>query len=128
MTLSPNGTLFVGNRSGDKVYAVVDENKDGTGDKVYTVASGLESPNGVAFKDGSLYIAGISTILRLDSIETRLANPPQPLTVYNKYPSDGHHGWKFISFGPDGKLYVPVGAPCNICEKTKPGLFIYNQN
>ncbi len=120
LTLSPNGILFVGNRTGNKVYAVVDENKDGTGDKVYTVASGLESPNGVAFKDGSLYIAGISTILRLDSIETRLANPPQPLTVYNKYPSDGHHGWKFISFGPDGKLYVPVGAPCNICEKPNP--------
>jgi len=87
---------------------------------VYTVASGLNSPNGVAFKDGSLYIATISTILRLDSIEARLANPPQPVTVYDKYPTDGHHGWKFIAFGPDGKLYVPVGAPCNICEKQNP--------
>ena len=120
LTLSPNGTLFVGNRSGNKVYAVVDENKDGVVDKVYTVASGLKSPNGVAFKDGSLYIATISTILRLDSIESRLANPPLPVTVYDKYPTDGHHGWKFIAFGPDGKLYVPVGAPCNICEKENP--------
>ncbi len=120
MTLSPNGTLYVGNRKGNKVFAVVDENKDGVGDKVYTIAKGLTSPNGVAFKDGSLYIATISAILRLDSIEARLANPPQPVTVFDKYPTDGHHGWKFMAFGPDGKLYVPVGAPCNICEKQNP--------
>ena len=120
MCLSPNGTLFVGNNGGNKVYAVVDENKDGVADKVYTVASGLNTPNGVAFKDGSLYIACISTILRLDSIESRLANPPQPKVVYDQYPTDGHHGWKFIAFGPDGKLYVPVGAPCNICEEKNP--------
>ncbi len=120
ITLSPSGILYVGNREGNKVYAVVDENRDGKGDKVYTVASGLNSPNGVAFKDGSLYIATISTILRLDSIETRLASPPKPVIVYDKYPSDGHHGWKFIAFGPDGKLYVPVGAPCNVCERDNP--------
>src|ERR1035437_3307816 len=120
MCLSPNGTLFVGNNGGNKVYAVVDENKDGVADKVYTVASGLNTPNGVAFKDGSLYIACISTILRLDSIESHLSNPPQPKVVYDQYPTDGHHGWKFIAFGPDGKLYVPVGAPCNICEEKNP--------
>lgn len=120
MTLSPSGILYVGNRSGNKVYAVVDENKDGKADKVYTIASGLKSPNGVAFKNGNLYIATISTILRLDSIESRLAAPPQPVTIFDKYPTDEHHGWKFIAFGPDGKLYVPVGAPCNICEPDKP--------
>lgn len=120
ITLSPNGTLFVGNRKGNKVFAVIDENKDGVGDKVYTIAKDLTSPNGVAFKDGSLYIATISAILRLDNIEAQLANPPQPVVVYDKYPTDGHHGWKFIAFGPDGKLYVPVGAPCNICEKENP--------
>lgn len=120
MTLSPNGTLFVGNRNGNKVYAVVDENKDGVGDKVYIVAQGLQSPNGVAFKDGSLFIATISTILRLDNIESQLANPPQPVVVYDQYPTDKMHGWKFIRFGPDGKLYVPVGAPCNVCEKQNP--------
>lgn len=120
LCLSPNGIVFVGNRSGNKVYAVVDENKDGVGDKVYTIASGLNSPNGVAFRDGSLYIATISKILRLDSIESKLDNPPPPVTVYDQYPTEGHHGWKFIAFGPDGKLYVPVGAPCNICEKQNP--------
>jgi glucose/arabinose dehydrogenase len=120
MALSPSGTLFVGNRGSDKVYAVTDKNKDGKADNVYVVATGLNSPNGVAFKDGSLYIATITSILRLDSIESRLSNPPKPVVVYDKYPTDEHHGWKFISFGPDGKLYVPVGGPCNVCEKENP--------
>lgn len=120
ITLSPSGILYVGNRSEDNVYAVVDENKDGKADKVYTIAKGLNTPNGVAFKNGDLYIATISEILKLEKIESRLSNPPAPVKVYDKFPKDKHHGWKFIAFGPDGKLYVPVGAPCNICEKTDP--------
>jgi glucose/arabinose dehydrogenase len=120
MTLSPAGVLYVGNRSEDKVYAVTDDNKDGKADKVYTLASGLNSPNGVAFKNGHLYIATISSILKLENIETALATPPQPTVVYDKFPTDEHHGWKFIAFGPDGKLYVPVGAPCNICKSENP--------
>jgi glucose/arabinose dehydrogenase len=117
LALSPSGILYVGNRKGERVYAVVDENKDGRGDKVFTVASGLNTPNGVAFEDGSLYIATISQILRLDNIDASLAKPPAPVVVYDKFPTDKHHGWKFIAFGPDGKLYVPVGAPCNNCER-----------
>ncbi|MFT3980542.1 MAG: sorbosone dehydrogenase family protein [Ferruginibacter sp.] len=120
MTLSPSGVLYVGNRSGDKVYAVTDDNKDGNADKVYVLAKGLDTPNGVAFKDGDLYIATIAEILKLPKIESSLASPPAPVTVYDKFPTDKHHGWKFIAFGPDGKLYVPVGAPCNICEKKDP--------
>ncbi len=120
LCLSPRGTLFVGTQGTGKVYAIRDENNDGKADKVYTVAKGLNTPNGVAFKDGSLYIATISTIYRLDNIESKLDNPPAPVVVYDKYPTDTHHGWKFIAFGPDGKLYVPVGAPCNICEPDKP--------
>jgi glucose/arabinose dehydrogenase len=116
MALSPNGTLFVGNREKDKVYAVVDKDKNGVADAVYTIASGLNSPNGVAFKDGSLYVAEINRILRFDNIERSLQNPPQYVVVTDKLPKDKHHGWKFIAFGPDGKLYVPVGAPCNVCE------------
>lgn len=107
LALGDKGTLFVGTR-GDKVYAV-------SGGRVYTLASGLRSPNGVAFRDGALYVAEISRVLRFDSIETRLADPPPPQVVYDRFPGDGHHGWKFIRFGPDGLLYVPVGAPCNIC-------------
>lgn len=120
LALSPSGIVYVGTRGNDKVFALVDENKDGKADKIYTVASGLNTPNGVAFRNGSLYIGTISTILRLDSIESKLANPPQPVVVYDKYPTDEHHGWKYISFGPDGKLYVPVGAPCNVCDQKNP--------
>ena len=119
MALSPSGVLYVGNRAEDKVYAVVDENKDGHADKVYTIAKGLESPNGVAFKDGSLYVATISSVLRFDNIEASLAAPPKPVVVYDKFPTDKHHGWKFIAFGPDGKLYVPVGDPQNISSPDK---------
>jgi len=119
LCVSPGGTVFVGTRK-DKVYAITDENHDGKADKVYVIASGLKAPNGVAFKDGSLYIGTISVIYRIDNIESRLANPPAPVVVYDKYPTSTHHGNKFIAFGPDGKLYVPVGAPCNICDSPKP--------
>lgn len=120
LCLSPNGTLFVGTRDKGNVYALRDTNNDLVADQVYTLATDLNSPNGVAFKNGSLYVAEISRILRFDNIENQLANPPKPVVVYDKYPTEGHHGWKYIAFGPDGKLYVPVGAPCNICEPEKP--------
>ena len=116
MALSPKGTLFVGTRGEGQVYAVVDRNKDHIADEVITLAEGLNSPNGIAFRNGSLYVAEIDRVLRFDNIETRLYDPPAPLVVNDKFPKDGHHGWKFIRFGLDGKLYVPVGAPCNICE------------
>lgn len=120
MAYSPSGVLYVGNRAGDKVYAVTDNNKDGKADNVYVLAKGLNMPNGVAFKNGDLYIATVAEILKLTNIESRLTHPPAPEIVYNKFPKDEHHGWKFIAFGPDEKLYVPVGAPCNICEKKNP--------
>ena len=110
------GTLFVGTRKNDRVYAVVDDNGDFKADRVHTVAVGLNMPNGVAFRDGALYVAEVDRILRFDNIEARLDNPPQPVVVNDSFPDNSHHGWKFIAFGPDGKLYVPVGAPCNICE------------
>lgn len=120
MCWGTNGTLFVGNRNEDNVYAVVDKDNDGKADDQFIIAKGLKSPNGVAFRNGSLYVAEISRILRYDDIENKLDNPPQPVVVYDKYPTDDQHGWKFIAFGPDGKLYVPVGAPCNVCEKKEP--------
>ncbi|MDY0042374.1 MAG: sorbosone dehydrogenase family protein [Desulforhabdus sp.] len=119
MTLSPKGTLFVGNRTGGRVYAVIDEDGDGRAEKVYKIASGLNSPNGVAFRNGALYVAEIEGILRFDGIENRLTSPRKPVVVNDSYPSDKSHGWKFIAFGPDGKLYVPVGAPCNICDRSE---------
>jgi glucose/arabinose dehydrogenase len=116
LALGDKGTVFVGTRSEGSVYALVDSNRDGKAGKVVTIAEGLNAPNGVAFRDGALYVAEISRILRFDNIEANLKNPPKPVVVFDKLPRDGHHGWKFIAFGPDGWLYVPVGAPCNICE------------
>ncbi|MCG8329601.1 MAG: PQQ-dependent sugar dehydrogenase [Chitinophagales bacterium] len=113
---TPSGTLFVGTRGEGKVYALKDTDGDYKADEMYTIASGLKMPNGVAFRDGDLYVAEVSRILKYEQIEKRLDNPPAPVVVYDDYPTETHHGWKFISFGPDGKLYVPVGAPCNICE------------
>ena len=120
MALSPSGTLYVGNRNGDKVYAVRDTDGDHKADKRWVIASGLNMPNGVAFKNGDLYVAEVSRILKFKDIEGHLSNPGAPEVVYDQYPIETHHGWKYISFGPDGKLYVPVGAPCNICEPKKP--------
>ncbi len=116
LTLGWKGTVFVGTRDEGKVYGVVDVDGDNVADKVYTLARGLDMPNGVAFRDGSLYVAEVSRIIRYDGIESRLADPPAPVVVNDTFPRDRTHGWKFIRFGPDGKLYVPVGAPCNVCE------------
>jgi len=117
MTWSPNGTLFVGTRQEGKVYALLDRNHDNVADEVLTVAQGLKMPNGVAFHDGALYVAEVNRILRYDDIEAHLTKPPPPVVVNDSYPRDTYHGWKFIRVGPDGMLYVPVGAPCNICQR-----------
>ena len=116
LTLSPGGILFVGTREEGKVYAVLDRNGDNRADEVITLARRLNSPNGVAFRDGALYVAEVDRVLRYDDIEAHLNNPPRPTVVSDRFPRDQHHGWKFIRFGPDGMLYVPVGAPCNVCE------------
>ena len=120
MSLSPDGTLFVGTRPSGRVYALRDEDRDHKAERVIILARGLNNPNGVAFKDGDLYIAEISRILRYRNIEAHLDNPPQPEIINDALPTDRHHGWKFIRFGPDGLLYVPVGAPCNICDSGDP--------
>ena len=118
MCWGSKGTLFIGNKDGKEVYAAIDKDEDGKAETVYTIASGLNTPNGVAFKDGNLYVAEINRILRFDNIEDQLANPPAYKVIYDKFPDKTHHGWKFIAFGPDGKLYVPVGAPCNVCNES----------
>jgi glucose/arabinose dehydrogenase len=120
MALSPSGVLFVGTRKAGSVYAVVDENGDHKADRVVTLLKGLEMPNGVALWDGDLYVAEVSRILRFQQIETNLENPPPAQVVYDQFPGERSHGWKFIRFGPDGKLYVPVGAPCNVCRNNNP--------
>lgn len=116
MTLSPKGTLFVGTQRGGKVYAVAGQAASNGGRKVITLAERLNTPNGVAFHEGALYVAEVNRVLRYDGIESRLNDPPRAIVVNDSFPKDRAHGWKFIAFGPDGLLYVPVGAPCNICE------------
>lgn len=120
MTLTESGMLIVSTRKNDKVYAVIDNNKDNKADEVVVILSGLDTPNGVAVKDGALYIAEINRILRIDDIDNTFRNNPQPVVVKDDFPTARSHGWKFIKFGPDGKLYVPVGAPCNICLSDDP--------
>jgi glucose/arabinose dehydrogenase len=110
MRVGDKGTIFVGTRLIDKVYAIVDK---GGKPEVKTIASGLYRPNGVAFKDGTLYIAELSKISKIEKIEDNLDNPPKPVVIYDDLPKDEAHGWKFISIGPDNKLYVPVGQPGN---------------
>ena len=117
MAWGANGTLFVGSRADGRVHSVTWPAPGYAGaPRVRVVASGLAMPSGIAVRDGALYVAAIDRILRYDDIERRLDAPPPPVVVTDRFPSDRHHGWKFIAFGPDGKLYVPVGAPCNICE------------
>lgn len=117
MALGPNGTLFVGTLTAGNVYAIVDRNQDGKADEVITIARGLNMPNGVAFHNGALYVAEVDRILRYDNIEAHLKDPPAPVDLSERFPLDRLHGWKFIRFGPDEWLYIPVGAPCNVCER-----------
>ena len=120
MTLGADRTLFVGSRGAGKVHAIKFDETPRAG-AVSTVAEGLDMPVGVAFRDSALYVSSIGRILRYDGIEAKLASPPRPAVVSDRFPGDKHHGWKFIAFGPDGKLYVPVGAPCNICDRDADG-------
>jgi glucose/arabinose dehydrogenase len=120
MALGSNGIVFVGSRSEGKVYAVVDRDGDHRVGAVHVLARGLNNPSGVAFRDGVLYVAAVSRILRFPDVARDLTRPPGPEVVSDAYPADAHHGWKFIAFGPDGRLYVPVGAPCNVCAPPGP--------
>ncbi|MEJ2370793.1 MAG: sorbosone dehydrogenase family protein [Gemmatimonadales bacterium] len=116
LALGPDGTVFVGSWQAGKVYALTD--RDGAGGiETITIASGLDIPNGVALRDGALYVAETSRVLRFDDIEARLADPPDPVVIVDGFPTERLHGWRFIAFGPDGMLYMSVGAPCNVCKE-----------
>ncbi len=120
MAFGPKGTLFVGTQRANAVYAIIDKDHDGHADDGLVLLDGLFAPNGVAVRDGALYVGDAWRILRYDDIENNLEHPPKPVVIYDGYPHDAWHGWKFIGFGPDGFLYVPVGAPCNVCERDPP--------
>lgn len=117
MTLGTTGNVYVGTR-GNKVYAVVDKNKDHKADQVVTLLDDLNVGNGVAMYDGNLYVAEQNRIARYAApdFDVNLNFKQMREVIYDKLPNKGHHGWRYITFGPDHKLYVTVGAPCNICD------------
>jgi glucose/arabinose dehydrogenase len=119
LALSPSGTVFVGSQDEGRVVALVDSDGDGRAEKAHVLAEGLFLPNGVAFHDGTLYIAEVNRIVKMESIESRLESPPEPVVVLAGLPDMRHHGWKYLAFGPDGWLYFNVGAPCNVCESVE---------
>lgn len=113
----PKGVVFVSNRTGHNVYALIDANGDQHVDRVQVVARGLDTPNGIAYRDGTLFIAEVGRLLRIDGIDSHLDSPPEPKLVTDQFPKEKHHGWRYLRFGPDGWLYMPIGAPCNLCER-----------
>jgi glucose/arabinose dehydrogenase len=123
MTLGDDGTLFVGSRRAGTVLALRDDDGDGVAERRWLIADGLRMPNGVAFGNGALYVAENHRLIRFDQIERRLSNPPAPV-VLTHLPERDHHGWRFLRFGPDGRLYLSIGAPCNVCDQQGFGLIM----
>jgi glucose/arabinose dehydrogenase len=115
MVMGDKGTMFMGSRVIGRVYAITD--KDGKREPK-VIIQGLTQPNGLAFKDGSLYVFAINKVFRYDKIEDNLDKLPEPVDLTANYnlPDTVHHNWKYVAFGPDGKMYVQVGANCNVCE------------
>jgi glucose/arabinose dehydrogenase len=120
LALGGPGIVYVSTRADNRVFAVVDRHHRHKGEKVYTIAQGLDVPNGIAYRGGNLYIAQIERLLRLDGIDKKLENPPKPVVVNDALPKFAHHGWRYIKFGPDGWLYMPIGAPCTLCKRDEP--------
>jgi len=117
MALSGDGKkVYVGTRGIGRVYEVSDEGGKRT---VRTVVDKLTQPAGVAFNKGALYVFAIDKVLRFDGIAGNPGAQPEDMTAKFNLPPEQHHNWKYVAFGPDGKLYVPFGAPCNICEPPK---------
>lgn len=117
MTLGTTGTVFVGTRD-NNVYAVVDKNKDHRADSVLTMLDDMKVANGVAMHNGHLYVAEQHRITRYAAPDFDLKLPFKQMreVIYDSLPDKFHHGWRYLTFGPDNKLYVTIGAPCNICD------------
>lgn len=120
MTLGKNGTVYVGSRRQGQVYALLNPDNKPAAEKVVVIDSGLTMPSGVTYRDGDLYVADIGNLYRYKDIDNNYDKNPEPELLSDKFPDKSHHGWKFIKFGPDGHLYIPVGAPCNICFSEDP--------
>lgn len=108
---------YAGSRGEGKVYALIDENEDYVIDQTITLFSDLSLPTGITWHQGDLYFSEINRVLKVSNIDDVINQNPQFEVINDSFPTEEHHGWKYLKFGPDGKLYVPVGAPCNICDK-----------
>lgn len=117
MAMGDEGTLFVGTRTENNIYAIQDTNGDFKADNVMVLDT-MEVPNGIAMRNGDLYVAQVGSLWKYPNIEDQLGGEVEKKLIYDDFPTEFHHGWKYIAFGPDDKLYVPVGAPCNICNRT----------
>jgi glucose/arabinose dehydrogenase len=117
MAMGDDGTLFVGTRTENNVYAIQDTNGDFKADNIIVLDS-MEVPNGIAMRNGDLYVAQVGSLWKYPNIEDQIGGELKKELIYDDFPTEFHHGWKYIAFGPDDKLYVPVGAPCNICNRT----------
>lgn len=122
LALGKEGTVFVSTRRDGRVYAVTGATPDER--RVIELARGLQTPNGIAFRDGDLYVAEIRRILRYDDIEQHLDDPPDAVVVVDDLPGERHHGWRYIGFGPDERLYLSIGAPCNVCDRDGYGVIV----
>ena len=118
MAKGNQGTIFVGSRNAGTVWALQDTNNDGKADKQFVIAKGLNMPSGLAFQGRDLYVGAVGNIYRFRDIEQHLPTPPKPEIAFSNLPNKTHHGWKFLAFSPEGELFVPVGAPCNVCEES----------
>ncbi len=119
MAVADSGrVIFVGTLEANKVYAVWDKDGDFKADEVKVLYKDLNHPNGVAFRDGKLYVVEVNKVSVAEGIleAIKKGGPIPPLKVLtDQFPDKEHHGWKHVAFGPDGKLYIPIGAPCNVC-------------
>ncbi|HEY5776884.1 MAG TPA: PQQ-dependent sugar dehydrogenase [Xanthomonadales bacterium] len=117
MARGDGGTIFAGSRREGKLWAITDADGDQRAETIRLIDEGLKMPSGIEFRDGALYVGAVEQILRYDNIEALLDLPPEPVVVTDDLPDKEHHGWKYLRFDADGRLYIPVGAPCNICDE-----------
>jgi glucose/arabinose dehydrogenase len=138
MAVSPRGNIFVGTRMTGDVYVIADRDNNKRADHIWKIATGLVMPNGIAFKDNALYVAEPDKLWRFDDIDIKLEHMMEkyeetaqyekpkvrdaskffkPKLLHKDWPMYQHHGWRYMKFGPDGRLYVAFGAPCNVCKR-----------